>query len=105
MEGGLEVGIRPDIVAKQCCAAAYVRGAFLGSGFIANPRGDFHFEITVESESLAEGLVALLADTGIKARIMQRREARVAWCTWESGNTSSQVLAFVGAHQCALQRA
>ena len=33
---------------SDCCAAAYLRGAFLGSGFISNPRGDFHFEITVE---------------------------------------------------------
>ena len=100
-EGGLEVGIRPDIVAKQCCAAAYVRGAFLGSGFIANPRGDFHFEITVESESLAEGLVALLADKGIKARIMQRRSSYMVYL--KSGNAILEFLAFVGAHQCALR--
>ena len=100
-EGGLEVGIRPDIVAKQCCAAAYVRGAFLGSGFISNPRGDFHFEITVESESLAEGLVALLADKGIKARIMQRRSSYMVYL--KSGNAILEFLAFVGAHQCALR--
>ena len=42
---------------------AYLRGAFLGSGFISNPKSDFHFEITVESESLAAGLVELLART------------------------------------------
>ena len=66
---GLELGIRPELVEKRCCAAAYLRGAFLGSGFISNPRGDFHFEITVESESLAEGLVALMEEQGIHARI------------------------------------
>ena len=42
-EDGLELGIKPSLVNKQCCAAAYLRGAFLGSGFVSNPRGDFHF--------------------------------------------------------------
>ena len=55
-EGGLEMGIKdPTSWPKPCCAAAYLRGAFLGSGFISNPKSDFHFEITVESEALAEG--------------------------------------------------
>ena len=56
---GLEMGIDPHLVEKQCCTAAYLRGAFLGSGFISNPRGDFHFEMTLESEDLARGIVAL----------------------------------------------
>ncbi|MFR0868915.1 MAG: hypothetical protein ACLSGS_07840 [Adlercreutzia sp.] len=51
---------------KQCCTAAYLRGAFLGSGFVSDPRGDFHFEITVESEDLAGGLVDLLDRKGIR---------------------------------------
>ena len=38
---GFEMGISPALVAKQCCAAAYLRGAFLGSGFVADPRGEF----------------------------------------------------------------
>lgn len=25
---GLELGLKPDLVEKQCCAAAYLRGAF-----------------------------------------------------------------------------
>ena len=74
--------------------------AFLGSGFIANPRGDFHFEITVESESLAEGLVALMAEKGIKARIMQRRSSYMVYL--KSGSAILEFLAFAGAHQCAL---
>ncbi|MEI2999130.1 MAG: DNA-binding protein WhiA, partial [Senegalimassilia faecalis] len=57
-EGGLVLGISDQLVAKDCCAAAYLRGAFLGSGFVSDPRGDFHFEIIVESESLPKGLSA-----------------------------------------------
>lgn len=97
---GLEMGIMPELVEKQCCAAAYLRGAFLGSGFISNPRGDFHFEITVESESLAEGLVELMASKGINARVMQRRSSYMVYL--KSGTAILEFLAFVGAHHSAL---
>lgn len=99
-EGGLELGIKPSLVEKQCCAAAYLRGAFLGSGFVSDPRGDFHFEITVESEALAEGLVGLMADRGINARIMQRRNSFMVYL--KSGDAILEFLACTGAHQNAL---
>ncbi len=99
-DGGLEMGIKDSLIEKQCCAAAYLRGAFLGSGFIANPRGDFHFEIIVESESLAEGLVGIMEDKGIHARIMNRRSSSMVYL--KSGSAILEFLAFVGAHQCAL---
>ena len=90
----------PHLVEKTCCAAAYLRGAFLGSGFIAEPRGDFHFEITVESEELADGLVQLMADRDINARVLHRRNSYIVYL--KSGEAISEFLAFVGAHQCAL---
>lgn len=99
--GGLELGIKPSLVEKQCCAAAYLRGAFLGSGFVANPRGDFHFEITVETERLAEDLVSLMAEKGINAKIMQRRSSYMVYL--KSGTAILEFLAFVGAHRCALE--
>ena len=99
-EGGLELGIAPGIVAKQCCAAAYLRGAFLGSGFLSNPRSDFHFEIIVETEELAAGLVALMADKGINARVMQRRSSYMVYL--KSGTAILEFLAFAGAHRAAL---
>lgn len=97
---GLELGIKKSLIEKQCCAAAYLRGAFLGSGFVSNPRGDFHFEMTVESEALAEGLVQIMAEKGIGAKIMARRSNYMIYL--KSGNAILEFLAFVGAHQCAL---
>lgn len=97
---GLEMGIDPHLVEKQCCTAAYLRGAFLGSGFISNPRGDFHFEMTLESEDLARGIVTLLEERGIGARLMSRRSS---WTVYlKSGSAISEFLALVGAHQAAL---
>ncbi len=99
-EGGLELGISDQLVAKDCCAAAYLRGAFLGSGFVSDPRGDFHFEITVESEDLAQAIVGLMARKSIAARVMQRRNSYMVYL--KSGSSILEFLALVGAHKCAL---
>ncbi|MBP3867072.1 MAG: DNA-binding protein WhiA [Eggerthellaceae bacterium] len=97
---GLELGVSDRLVAKQCCAASYLRGAFLGSGFVSDPRGDFHFEITVESREMADDLVKLMEQRGISARIMQRRSSFVVYL--KSGEAILEFLAVVGAHQSAL---
>jgi len=97
---GLEMGVKPQLVAKQCCAAAYLRGAFLGSGFVADPRGNFHFEITVETNELANDLVAMMAEKDIKARVMKRRSSYMVYL--KSGEAILKFLAFVGAHHAAL---
>lgn len=97
---GLELGVAPELVAKQCCAAAYLRGAFLGSGFVSDPRGDFHFEITVESQEMADDLAEIMAEKGIRARVMQRRSSFIVYI--KSGESILEFLAFVGAHQSAL---
>ena len=99
-DGGLMMGLKPGLVAKECCTAAYLRGAFLGSGFVSDPRGDFHFEITVENKDLAEGLVDLLEQKGINARVMQRRSSYMVYL--KSGSAILEFLAFTGAHQSAL---
>ncbi len=97
---GLVMGIKPSLVAKQCCAAAYLRGAFLGSGFISNPKSDFHFEITMETEELAQGLVRLMEEKDIGARVMQRRNSYIVYL--KSGDAILEFLAFTGAHHAAL---
>lgn len=96
----LQLGVAPELIAKQCCAAAYLRGAFLGSGFVSDPRGDFHFEISVESEEMADDLVSIMHDKGINARSMQRRSLYIVYL--KSGEAILQFLAFVGAHHSAL---
>ena len=100
-ETGLQLGVAPGLVAKQCCASAYLRGAFLGSGFVSDPRGDFHFEVTVESGEMADDLVRIMREKGINARVMQRRSSFVVYL--KSGEAILEFLAFVGAHQAALR--
>ena len=100
-QGHLQQGIDPRLVHKRCCAAAYLRGAFLGSGFVSSPRGDFHFELTVETELLAEGIAELMERFGVPAKVTHRRNSYLVYL--KSGSAISSFLALAGAHQSALK--
>jgi cell division protein WhiA len=69
---GYEAGIKPELVKNDCCAGAYLRGAFLSSGYLADPRGDFHFELTSSSQEMANDFVALMRRFDIVARTKKR---------------------------------
>ena len=97
----LAYGIAPGLVRKDCCAVAYLRGAFLGGGFVADPHGDFHFELTAESEQLAEDLAALMERYEIPAKITQRRGLYTVYL--KGAEPIVTFLALVGAHRALLR--
>lgn len=72
---GLTAGVPTQLLAKECCQRAFLRGAFMAGGFIADPRGDFHIEIAVTGEAFAQSLVELMRNLGVSARLNHRRGA------------------------------
>ena len=94
-------GIKKNFMQKDCCAAAYLRGAFLGSGYVSQPSGDFHFEISVERKSQATDMKKILAAKDIKSGVCARRNTYLLYI--KSGQGISDFLAFTGAHKSALK--
>ena len=76
---GLVSGIPDQLLERRCCKESFVRGAFMAGGFIADPRGDFHLEIAVSSDPFAQGLLRILGDLGIAARVNHRRGSTVLY--------------------------
>lgn len=97
---GLEFGIPHALLRRNCCRAAYLRGAFLGGGFIADPSGDFHFEITTSHEELADGLVGIMMDFDMPAKSVQRRGSYVVYL--KGADAIADFLALTGAHNSVL---
>ena len=69
----LAFGAPRALLGKDCCRRAFIRGAFMAGGFIADPRGEFHLEIAVSGEEFAADIIELLAGFGINARLNRRR--------------------------------
>ncbi|MCE5190350.1 MAG: DNA-binding protein WhiA [Actinomycetia bacterium] len=94
-------GIPRWLVKKDCCAISYLRGAFLGGGFVADPHGDFHFELTAESEQVAQDLTAIMGRFDIRARMTQRRGTYAVYL--KGAEPIVTFLALVGAHHALLR--
>ncbi len=89
------------LVAKDCCAVAYLRGAFLGGGFVADPHGDFHFELTAETDELAESLPTPMQRFDTPAKITKRRGTYAVYL--KGAEPIVTFLALVGAHRALLR--
>ena len=72
---GLSANVPRSLLDSQESRSAFVRGAFMAGGFIADPRGDFHLEIAVTGEDFARGLVDVMEQLGVSARLNRRRGA------------------------------
>ncbi len=88
--GSLEREIVPSLVRTDEEAAAYLRGAFMGGGFVAEPHTECHFELVAQTAPFAEGLCALLARFGVNARVNRRRGSFVIYL-----KNADEVVAFL----------
>ena len=62
------------VVNSICCRRTYLRGAFLASGYINDPKKNYHLEFVQESKAQAEQLQNLLHTFCLDAKIVQRKE-------------------------------
>jgi DNA-binding protein WhiA len=87
------------VVGRECCRAAYVRGALLGAGSVSGP-GSPHLEIRCASLDAAQLLVRLAAldDIGLRARDRGRHAVAYA----KSADAIAETLALAGASDAAL---
>ena len=87
-----------SIIAKDCCARAYLAGAFLAFGSCNSPtKPNYHLEISLMSEEHANFLIKLMARFGIEAKITKRRNKEVVYI--KKADYISDFLRCVGAHE------
>lgn len=78
---GFEIisGIDPSMCGTEREKADYIRGIFLASGKVYIPdveaknRRGYHLEISLWSAKVAEDIVAILAERGVKASVVERK--------------------------------
>jgi len=62
-----------SIFIRDCCAYNFVRGAFLACGNINDPEKEYRAEFNIKNEKIADELLALLEELGIKMRKVNRK--------------------------------
>ncbi len=68
-----------SLIKRDCCKRAYLRGAFIASGFIGDPSGNYHFEIVTEALDYARLLAFLLRGFGVEAKQSVRKNRYVSY--------------------------
>ena len=79
---------------------AVVRGAFLGSGSISNPRSVYHLEIVFKVLENAKYINNILEKYNIDAKILERDKSYMLYI--KDGENISKFLAFIGANKSVL---
>jgi DNA-binding protein WhiA len=88
------------VVARSCCRAAYLRGAFLAAGSVTGPRSA-HLELRAADAPTARFLAGLAGTDGFLVGSYERARHAVAYA--KGIDTIAELLAFLGAQDAALK--
>jgi len=93
--------IHNHLLEQECCRRAFIRGAFLASGSVSDPRKSYHFEIVCASEEKSVQLREILKQYQIDAKVVLRKKHYVVYV--KEGAQIVELLALMGAHVSLLQ--
>jgi len=99
-QGQFRDHIKPEIIKKDCCRRAYLRGVFLGGGSVSNPEGDYHLEMLVSDENFSRVLCELMGRYDLPARINRRKNWDVVYL--KGSEEIIKLLNLMGAHNALL---
>lgn len=97
----IRYGIAPRLVKQSCCAIAYLRGLFMGGGFVGHPAGEYHFELVTDNYTLAQDAQKLLNRFGLSPKILTRKKNFALYL--KGADQIAQLLALIGAHTAVLK--
>lgn len=87
-----------SIIAKNCCARAYLAGSFIAYGSCNAPNNtNYHLEIALNEEAHANFIIKLLERFNIEAKKSMRRSKHIVYL--KKADSISDFLRCIGAHE------
>lgn len=99
-EGAFNYGINVNLIKKECCRRAYLRGAFLGGGSVNSPEGNYHLEIITNNEEHSYGICDLINRYSLNAKKSSRKNWYVVYI--KESDQIVELLNIMGAHSALL---
>lgn len=93
-------GINYLLVQNTCCKRAFLRGVFMVSGSVSDPKKAYHLEMAVLSEKLAYQIREVISSFMIDARIIERKKYYVVYI--KEGSQIVDFLNVTGAHNALM---
>jgi len=92
--------IPKEFANRKCCKRAYMRGVFLGAGYLGKPEHGYHMEITVPERTYGESVIELLESFGMKANIIDRKDRWIVYM--KTSEDVAELMKLLGATNSAL---
>lgn len=89
-----------EVSEKENNKKAFVRGAFLGSGSINNPKNNYHIEIILKTLNIAKKITKILEEYGIVFKVLDYKTKVSVYS--KDGEEISKFLAFIGANKAVI---
>lgn len=89
-----------DLIKTSNEKKAYIRGAFMGSGSITDPKKGYHLEFVSENESNAYFLRDTINDFGLNSKVIMRKEKYIVYI--KDSEQISDSLSLIGAYNSVL---
>lgn len=68
-----------QVIQKDCCKKAFVRGIFLAAGSVNDPNKAYHFEIVVHNKDMAEAVKDVINSFSFDAKVIKRKKYYVVY--------------------------
>ncbi len=95
-KGSLKAHPKAAMVKKECCARAYLAGAFLAGGSVNSPQtANYHLEIVANSKKQADFIAKLMHRFELPAKYIHRRNQEVVYL--KASDKISDFLRCIGA--------
>lgn len=85
-----------QVIQKDCCKKAFVRGIFLATGSVNDPNKAYHFEIVVHNREMAEAVRQVVNSFSLDAKIVKRKKYYVVYL--KEGSMIVDILNVMEAH-------
>ena len=96
LEKGLQAHPSSRMLRKECCARAYLAGAFLAGGSVNSPnKANYHLEISTNNEGLAKFIQKLMNRFDLPAKYIKRRNQDVIYL--KASDKIGDFLRYIGA--------
>lgn len=89
-----------DLIKTSNEKKAYIRGAFMGSGSITDPKKGYHLEFVSENESNVYFLRDTINEFGLKSKVIMRKEKYIIYI--KDSEQISDFLSLIGAYNSVL---
>jgi len=84
----------------ECCKKAYIRGAYLVAGTMANPVGAYHMEFAVNPDRIAN-IIEIFAFFGLAPKRHRRKSQEILY--FKEAEQIATVLNIIGAHVALME--